>query len=185
MLSYKELRAAPGTKGPCVRVCQKHTVTPVSGSRIPGTCNFRNPEGSVPLASGPATFGVGGGGGGCFSNRDLQAQGPHQPRGPSPVGMDAPHRGHTHPRVFIPCSHHTSPCGPSPLGLLGSHPPTHPGLDPRLTHWPPPQQQLACLLPARVGGIAPQVSRREVRYALRAPAPPFLELRCFCGHRQQ
>ena len=102
----------------------------------------------MPLASGPAMFGVGGGGGGCFSNRDLQAQGPHQPRGPSPLGTDAPHRGRTHPRVFIPCSHHTSPCRPSPLGLLGSHPPTHPGLDPRLTHWPPPQQQLACLLPA-------------------------------------
>lgn len=44
----------------------------------------------------------------------------------TPAPTDPPHWGRTHPRVFIPCSHthHTSPCGPSPLGLLGSHPPT-------------------------------------------------------------
>ena len=61
-----------------------------------------------------------------------------------------------------------------PLRTLptGAHPPQ--GLHPALTHWPPPQQLLACFLACFGSGVAPQVSRREVRRPL--PAPPFPQM---------
>ena len=105
---------------------------------------------------------------------------------------DPPHWGRTLPTGAAPTpgssSHaHTTPAPADPphWGFWGRTPPPTLVLIPGSHTGPRPRSSLpACCRPCG-GGIAPQVSRREVRYALPAPAPPFPELRCFCGHRQQ
>lgn len=133
MLSYKELRAAPGTKGPCVRVCQKHAVIPVSVALgFLGLVTSETQKALCPRLLALPCLVWSGAAAAASPTKTSRLKVHTSPCGPSPLGPHPPQG--LHPVL----THFTTPASADP-----PHPP--PGLAPMLTHWPPPQR-LLCLL---------------------------------------